>query len=107
MILDELGIDYEVANNGREAVDIFYQGHSFDIVFMDENMPEMNGVEAVKEIRLFEKEKNCSKTPIVAVTANALEGDKEYFINAGMDDYVSKPYDENHIKTILIQFLQK
>ena len=107
MILDELGIDYEVANNGKEAVDIFYQGHSFDIVFMDENMPEMNGVEAVKEIRLFEKEKNCSKTPIVAVTANALEGDKEYFINAGMDDYVSKPYDENHIKTILIQFLQK
>jgi len=55
MILDELGIDYEVANNGKEAVDIFYQGYSFDIVFMDENMPEMNGVEAVKEIRLFEK----------------------------------------------------
>jgi len=72
---------------------------------MDENMPNMNGIEATKRIRAFEKEHSLNSITIVAVTANALSRDRERFLEAGMDDYLSKPYTENDIVTILQKHL--
>jgi len=67
-------------------------------------MPNMNGIEATKEIK--KRDTQNSATPIIAVTANALEGDRERFLNAGMDEYVSKPYDEGDIQKVLQKYLR-
>ena len=79
-----------VAANGKEAVQAF--GHErFDLVLMDIQMPEMGGVEATLLIRKREKETGSSRTPIVAVTAHAIKGDRERYLQADMDGYVTKP----------------
>ena len=65
----------------------------------------MNGIEATKNIRELELEKSLTPTPIIAVTANALTGDKEKFIDAGMDDYIAKPYSEEDIIKVLQRYL--
>ncbi|WP_188108603.1 PAS domain S-box protein [Sulfurimonas lithotrophica] len=106
MILEESNITYEVANDGIEALNMFKDKH-YDIIFMDENMPNMNGIEATKQIRIIEKEKNLEKTPIIAVTANALSNDKERFLDTGMDDYISKPYTEKDIQGVLQLYLKE
>ncbi len=87
-MLKERGHRVEFAYNGKEAVDLF-QMKKYDIILMDIQMPEMNGVEAVKNIRI--KEKSGSHIPIIALTAYALKGDEENFLKAGMDGYLSKP----------------
>jgi CheY-like chemotaxis protein len=72
---------------------------------MDENMPNLNGLEATNQIRLIEYENGDKFTPIVAVTANALAEDRQRFLDAGMDDYVSKPYTEEDIVMVLKKYL--
>jgi signal transduction histidine kinase/CheY-like chemotaxis protein len=104
MILDDLGLEYELATDGVEAIEMF-KNKKFDIIFMDENMPNMNGIESTKHIRKIEEERKLIPTPIIAVTANALSGDKEKFIDSGMDEYIPKPYCEKDIVQILKQFL--
>lgn len=104
LVLDDLNLQYEVANNGQEAVTMF-ENKKFDIILMDENMPIMNGTEATKKILEIEKEKQLKHTPIVALTANALKGDKERFMQAGMDDYVTKPVDTNKLVQIIKRLL--
>jgi len=89
-ILDRLGIDVTVVNNGKEALNARETG-DYDIIFMDIQMPIMNGIEATKKISDFEIKENEKHIPIIALTANALQGDKEKYIDAGMDDYISKP----------------
>ena len=101
VILKKLGLTFDIANNGKEAVEAFINHKKYDFILMDENMPIMNGIEATKQIRQIEKEKDFSHTIIVALTANALEGDKERFILAGMDYYLSKPLDIEKLKDIL------
>ncbi|MEA3317749.1 MAG: response regulator, partial [Bacteroidota bacterium] len=86
----------EIANNGKEALDKFGSA-KFDIILMDIQMPIMNGIVTTKKIRNIEKSTN-THTPIIAITANALLGDKEECIAAGMDDYLSKPF---QIETLL------
>lgn len=80
----------EIANNGKEALDKFGTSR-FDIILMDIQMPIMNGIVATKKIREIEAS-STSHTPIIAITANALLGDKEECLAAGMDDYISKPF---------------
>ena len=80
----------DVANNGKEALDKF-GSVKYDIILMDIQMPIMNGIVTTKKIRSIEKSTN-SHTPIIAITANALLGDKEECLAAGMDDYISKPF---------------
>ena len=104
MILEDLGITYDIANDGAEGVLEFKQ-KSYDAILMDENMPIMNGIEATILIRELEIEELLKKTPIIAVTANALTGDKEKFIEAGMDDYIPKPYSEEDIVKVLQKYL--
>ena len=103
IMLAELGLDSDIAENGKEALEKVKSG-SYDLVLMDENMPIMNGIEATKKIRALELNKHL---PIIAVTANALKGDKERFLKAGMDDYISKPIDNDIFRKILTDYLIK
>ncbi|HAN18444.1 MAG TPA: hypothetical protein DCQ24_07200 [Bacteroidales bacterium] len=80
----------DVANNGKEALDKFGLV-KYDLILMDIQMPIMNGIVTTKKIRSIEKSTN-THTPIIAITANALLGDKEECLAAGMDDYISKPF---------------
>ena len=105
LILDEFALEYDIADNGKEAVAMFKDNRDYAIIMMDENMPIMNGIEATKHIRKEEQEKGFEAIPIIAVTANALSSDKERFIQAGMSDYVAKPYAEETIKKILFKYL--
>lgn len=90
-VLEKQGHEVVVAVNGREAVDKFDQ-HIFDIILMDIQMPEMDGIKASKLIKKSCKEKGVY-VPIIALTAYAIAGDEERFISEGMDDYISKPID--------------
>jgi CheY-like chemotaxis protein len=92
-ILEEKGHNVEVAADGREALSILQQ-RLFDIILMDIQMPKMNGIEATKILRRQEELTNVH-TPIIALTAHALRDDREKFLAAGMDDYISKPVDLN------------
>jgi len=95
------GYEVDIANNGKHAVDLF-EKNDYDLILMDIQMPEMDGVTATKVIREMEQIKNSgSKIPIIAVTANAMKGDKEKYINAGMDDYLSKPLKKNELLAIV------
>ena len=80
----------DVAENGKTALDMFGLNR-YDIILMDIQMPIMNGITATKKIREIEKSTN-THTPIIAITANAMLGDKETCLSAGIDDYLSKPY---------------
>ena len=82
----------------------YLENDEFDLILMDENMPIMNGIEATKKIRELEKETN-KHIPIIAVTANALTGDKERFLEAGFDDYIPKPVDIKLLKEVMGKFL--
>jgi CheY-like chemotaxis protein/HPt (histidine-containing phosphotransfer) domain-containing protein len=88
--LEKQGHRICMAENGREAVDCFAQ-ERFDIVFMDMQMPILDGYGAVREIRDIEKVRNLARTPIIAMTAYAMQGDREKCLAADMDAYLSKP----------------
>lgn len=89
-VLNDLGVTYKIAENGQEAVDLWIE-HNPAIVLMDVSMPVMNGHAATKTIRAIEMENGLRHTPICAITAHALKGDREDCFAAGMDDYLSKP----------------
>jgi CheY-like chemotaxis protein len=88
-LLTRMGHQVRIANNGREAVELS-QAEPFDVVFMDVQMPEMDGFEAAAAIRAREQGTG-RHLPIVALTAHAMKGDREHCLEAGMDDYLSKP----------------
>ncbi len=105
-ILNRLGINVTIVKNGEEAVE-YRKTHEYDIIFMDIQMPVMGGVEATKNILSFEKHSNKKHIPVVALTANALEGDKEKYMAIGMDAYLSKPMDLEELKKILNTLIEK
>jgi len=88
MILTKAGCRVEVANNGKEAVQkVTASTDDFDLIFMDVQMPEMDGLEATEAIR----QSGFESIPIVAMTAHAMKGDREICLEAGMNDYITKP----------------
>ncbi|MCK9216424.1 MAG: response regulator [Firmicutes bacterium] len=97
-ILKNLNIDYDIAINGEEAVTAF-QLNNYDLIFMDVQLPIMDGYEATKKIRELESGKR--HIPIIAMTAYAMEGDREKCIEAGMDDYISKPVMLETVKKVI------
>jgi CheY-like chemotaxis protein len=88
-----------VANNGREAAEAFAT-QTFDLVFMDVQMPEMDGIEALQRIRR-QQEITGMRVPIIAMTAHAMVGDREKFLVAGMDDYISKPIGRDELAAVV------
>jgi len=106
ILLDKLHVEFEIVSDGLEAVKSFQNNH-YDVILMDENMPNMSGIKATQAIIAIEKEKNLTHTPIIALTANALQGDKENFLAAGMDEYLSKPVSKKSLTDVLNQFLPK
>ena len=102
-ILNRFGIEITLANNGEEAIKLRKEG-SFDIIFMDIQMPVMGGIKATEKILEFEEENKEIHIPIIALTANALEGDKEKYLAYGMDAYLSKPMNIEDFKEILLTF---
>jgi len=91
-ILESWDFEVTIVNNGREAVEQL-KAESFDCILMDVQMPEMDGMEATRHIRQLADPVKAS-IPIIALTANALKGDSERYMAAGMNDYLSKPFDE-------------
>lgn len=107
IIFEELNLDYKLAINGQEAIDIYKESPSlFDLILMDINMPILNGVEAFYKIREYEKENSLTNIPIIALTANAIKGDKEKFISIGMSDYISKPINFDELEELLQKYLK-
>jgi signal transduction histidine kinase/CheY-like chemotaxis protein len=105
ILLNRMGYEVTIANNGMEAVEAFRSG-DFDLVLMDVQMPEMGGVEATQMIRQLERTHQATRTPIIAVTANALKGDREHYIASGMDGYVSKPISLESLKSEMARVMQ-
>jgi len=103
-ILEGMGLEVDIANNGREGVDM-RKVNKYDLIFMDIQMPIMNGIEATHEILEYEQERSLKHIPIVALTANALKGDRERFLGEGMDEYISKPIEMSELIYILNKFL--
>ncbi len=95
-----LGAGFTLANNGRIAVDM-RKKQNYDIIFMDVQMPVMDGVEATHTILEYEKIEEIPHIPIVALTANNLKGDRERLMNEGMDDFLSKPLELETVKVLL------
>ena len=102
--LEDLGLTITLANNGLEAFEK-RKNNSFDLIFMDIQMPVLDGVEATTEILEYEEDYNQAHVPIIALTANALKGDRERFLEAGMDEYTTKPLVRDAIISILKQFI--
>jgi PAS domain S-box-containing protein len=100
-MLSRLGLISTIANNGNEALQrLIDQGEVYDMIFMDIQMPVLNGLDTTRELRSRQ-----IKTPIVAMTANALQGDREICLSVGMDDYVGKPVKMTDLMAILMKWL--
>lgn len=105
-ILEKLGHRLDIADNGKDAVDKYLSGN-YDLIFMDIQMPIMDGLEATCTIRKIETEKSLTPIPIVAMTANTMKGDKENFLKCGMNDYIGKPFKAAEISQLLYRVTQK
>lgn len=103
-MLSLFGYPYEVAKSGREAVE-WLRKERFALVLMDVEMPGMNGYDATHIIRQLQKSGEIAPTPIVGMTAHVLKGDKEKCLKAGMDDYISKPFQPQALKDKLASHL--
>ncbi len=98
-MLEKCGHTVEAVENGRDAVEVSRENR-FDVIFMDVQMPEMDGHEATARIRAYEREKGVH-TPIIAMTAHARDEDRQRCLEAGMDDYIPKPIDQNRLRAVL------
>ncbi|CAN5143034.1 N/A [soil metagenome] len=109
VLLMGLGCEVTTADNGREGVGAWLQG-GFDVVLMDCQMPQMDGFEAVRVIRRHEtaRDRNdlgLARTPIIALTANAMEGDRKRCLDSGFDDYLSKPFRDFELESLVETWL--
>lgn len=101
-MVQKLGYAVDLVANGREVIDALSR-LSYGLIFMDCQMPEIDGFEACREIR--KREVGGSRVPIVAITANAMKGDRERCLAAGMDDYVSKPFKQDDLRAVIDRWI--
>jgi signal transduction histidine kinase/CheY-like chemotaxis protein len=104
LLLKEYGISVAVVSNGDEAVEMCRE-KTFDIVFMDIDMPIKDGILATQEIKAEERSSRVERMPIIALTALAMEGDREYILGRGLDDYLSKPLTREKLEYVLQKYL--
>ncbi len=100
-LLKKSGVQVDKAGNGLEALEALSKG-TYDMVLMDIQMPEMDGIEAVRRIR--EREGKGEHLPVVALTAHAMKGDRLHFLEKGMDDYISKPVDREKLYRVVARY---
>jgi CheY-like chemotaxis protein len=98
--LEEFGYSYDVASNGHDALRCLEDGQ-YDAVLMDVQMPKMNGWDTTRAIREEERAARRARLPVIGMTAHALSGDRERCMDAGMDDYICKPFDGNELRAKL------
>lgn len=103
-VMERLGLSVDVANDGNEAVEAVAKG-TYDVVLMDWQMPNMDGLQATQAIRRIEKDENRKRVPIIVVTANAMEGDRERCLEGGADDYLAKPFKKEALRDSTIKWL--
>ncbi|MBP3841691.1 MAG: response regulator [Bacilli bacterium] len=100
-LLENYNFVIDLVSSGEECINKIKEGIVYDLVLLDDMMPNMNGVETLKKLKEFEK----YNTPTIALTANALNGMREYYLSNGFDDYISKPIDKNELDKILNRYL--
>ena len=103
IILEKFGLEVQIVENGKLALEKIKE-EVFDLIFLDINMPIMDGIEAIQHIRIYENEIN-RHTPTVALTANSIKGDREKYLEEGMDNYLSKPINTDELSKILSLYL--
>ena len=103
IILEKFGLNVQIVENGKLALEKVKE-EIFDLIFLDINMPVMDGIEAIKHIRLYEDMIN-KHTPVVALTANSIKGDREKYLEKGMDNYLSKPINNDELLKLLNTYL--
>src|SRR6185437_10709157 len=103
-LLEDYNMDVLTASDGREAIDLMNDHPDVDIVLMDIMMPEMDGYEAIQKIRA---NPNFISLPIIALTAKAMQGDREKVIQAGASDYISKPIDNSRLMSLIRVWLSQ
>lgn len=106
-LLRTLGITCDLAGNGQEAIASLGSGIHYDLIFMDCQMPELDGYAATRQIRASQLDNINSDIAIIAMTANAMAGDRQKCLDAGMNDYLSKPVDPSKVVAMLKQWLPK
>ena len=104
-MLDNIGLKVVLATNGQEALELFIKG-GFNAILMDCQMPVMDGFEATRQIRADEKINKKDHMPVIAMTANVMQGDKERCLGAGMDDYIGKPFKISQLEEKLQYWLR-
>ncbi len=105
--LKKLNCEITPVANGREALEIF-KNNRYDLILMDIMLPELNGYQITTEIRKFEKFNNVEKpVTILALTANTYENDKEKCLNAGMNEYISKPFSAQQLISTIEKYIQQ
>ncbi len=102
--LEKMGCKVELAGNGLEAVSAV-EKKQYDLIFMDCQMPVMDGYEATVKIRKKSSGQEMEYVPIVALTAHAMKGDRERCLAVGMDDYIAKPFDEQQLERVLLKWV--
>ncbi len=105
-LLSLIGITFDVAENGKEAFEMMGRG-GFDVVLMDCQMPVMDGYTATRSRRTLEQERSLPRVPIIAMTANAMAGDREKCLASGMDDYMSKPLNRGLLEQTIRKWMPK
>lgn len=100
IILEREGFNFEIADNGEDVIKSYETGQ-FDLVLMDCQMPKMDGLQASVQIRKFEHATEKARCPIVAMTANAMTGDRERCLSHGMDDFLAKPFKRNELMAVI------
>ena len=106
IILERMGANYEFAMDGSEAFSKFETG-AYSLVLMDCQMPKLDGLQASKQIRELEGRTLQERCPIVAMTANAMKGDRENCISAGMDDFLSKPFKSQDLVQVVSKWIKE
>jgi signal transduction histidine kinase/CheY-like chemotaxis protein len=102
-VLNGFGVEVTLASNGEDALNLRMQ-NEYDMIFMDIQMPVLGGIEATQKILEYEEKSRTHHVPIVALTANALSGDREKYMEAGMDNYLSKPIDLERLNILLQEY---
>ncbi|WCL48822.1 response regulator [Leptospira sp. GIMC2001] len=102
-ILRKIGYDADLSSNGQDAIDKL-KNEYYNLILMDIQMPVLDGIEATKRIRLYENSNQISPSVIIAMTAQAMEGDKNLCLQVGMNDYISKPIEKSDIEKMILRW---